>query len=230
MLFSYNLTFAQNATFEADTSGFTFYKSQGDSTIPIYVSQMSWKINGQDMYFGSEKVQIPINGETLDTILFKQGPNRRIDTIVFNASEPGNYSLIFNDCCGGFNINPKGSRNYLKGNLILDLINADSSAQYFATLGETGMTINPYKNDTLIVGCRSAMSPNIYPIALYKYSPCKDSICDLSVCVLESNIEPNYEFGITILETYFAFLWMPLKNEPTVITYDIQHKKIISIE
>lgn len=96
------------------------------------------------------------------------------------------------------------------------------------TLGETGLLVKSTSKDTLSIGCRSAMSPNIYEITFREIEICKDTAdCDESICLFEKGKEElNYNFVYKTVSKKMDCLFLPLSNRPIKITYDPRIDKI----
>ena len=209
--------FGQTATFSADTTRF-FRETRKD----IYdkIMEAEWKINGQTLHYGSKPITIKTDN-ILDTILYKQRSNSKVDTIVCNINKAGNFKFYYNECCGGFNIADETGK-FINGSIIFSIKGQDNKKSYLGTLGETGILVNSTTKDTLKTVCRSAMSPNIYQLTFSQIEVCKDTInCIEGTCLFEKGKEElNYEFGYKTISRKIDCLFLPLSNQPIKVTYD----------
>ncbi len=182
--------------------------------------EAEWKINGQTLHYGSKPITIKTDN-ILDTILYKQRNNSKVDTIVCNINKAGNFKFYYNDCCGGFNIANETGK-FIIGSIIFSIKGQDNKKLYLGTLGETGILVNAATIDTLKIGCRSAMSPNLYQITFSQIEVCNDTInCTQGTCLFEkSKKELNYEFGYKTISRKIDCLFLPLSNQPIKVTYD----------
>ena len=217
------ILFGQTATFSADTTRF-FRETRKE----IYdkIMEAEWKINGQTLHYGSKPITIKTDN-ILDTILYKQRSNSKVDTIVCNINKKGNFIFYYNECCGGFNIADETGK-FIIGSIIFSIKEQDNRKTYLGTLGETGILVNSATKDTLKTGCRSAMSPNVYQITFCQIEICKDWInCKEGTCLFEKgNEELNYEFGYKTISRKIDCLFLPLSNQPIKVTYDPRNDRI----
>jgi len=151
------------AEFSTDTTGFSSWFTTNRDKFPEITEQI-WIIDGQKMSYGSESIKVKVNPNKLDTILYKGYRRKEFDTIICNISEAKNYKFNYNECCGAFNIQDASTKKFIQGKIIYKLKNIDNKT-YLGRLGETGILVENKNIDTLIVNCRSAMSPNIYNIS-----------------------------------------------------------------
>ena len=186
---------------------------------PKSMTESVWFINGQKMFFGCKPVKVRVNPNKLDTIIYNGYRQRKSDTILCNISEAKQYIFHYNECCGGFNIQDGATKQYFKGRVIFQ-VKQENNQTYLGTLGEAGVLLQRRKSDTLKVGCRSAMSPNVYPISLSTIELCKEGLdCNEEFC-LQTNDNLQYDFRFKIQSKKLDVLFMPLKFEPLVIVYD----------
>ncbi len=218
-----NLVAQGYAEFRTDTTRLKSY----DGNLPESISQQIWFINGQEMRYGSKMVKIKPNPNKLDTILYKGYRKKEFDTIICNISEVKNYKFYYNECCGAFNIQDESTKIFIQGKIIYQLKSLDNKT-YLGTLGEAGIIVNGKNTDTLNVSCRSAMSPNIYNISFKHIEICKDGLnCSEGTCLQEKeNDDPNWRFGYKTISKKLDILYMPLKPEPAIISYDPKTDKI----
>ncbi len=209
--------FGQTATFSADTTRF-FKETRKD----IYdkIMEAEWRINGQTLHYGSSPITIKTDN-ILDTILYRQRNNSKVDTIVCNITKAGNFKFYYNECCGGFNIADETGK-FIIGSIIFSIQGQDNKKKYLGTLGETGILVNSTSKDTLKTGCRSAMSPNVYQLTFSQIKICKNTInCNEGTCLLEKGMkELNYKFGYKTISKMMDCLFLPLSNQPIKVTYD----------
>lgn len=212
----------QFAEFSTDTTRFNQWLSKDNGKLPERISEQEWFINGQRMSYGSGVIKVLVDGNKLDTLLYKGYRRNQFDTIICNISEPKKYTFFYNDCCGAFNIQEDSSNRFIQGEIVYKLKTKKHSSKYLGTLGEIGILINSKSDDTLTVGCRSAMSPNIYNISLQKIKIYKDSTKNTEmICLQEKNSDlPLWDFTYKRIDQKLNFLFMPLKSEPLIIIYD----------
>lgn len=209
--------FGQTATFSADTTRF-FRETRKD----IYnkIMEAEWKINGQTLHYGSKPITINTDN-ILDTILYTQRSNSKVDTIVCNINVAGDFKFYYNECCGRFNIADE-TGIFFNGSIIFSIKGQDNKKSYLGTLGETGIHVNSTTRDTLKTACRSAMSPNVYQLTFSQIEVCKDTInCIERTCLFEKGKEEmNYEFGYKTISKKIDCLFLPLSNQPIKVTFD----------
>ena len=215
--------FGQTAIFSADTTRFF-----GETRKDIYdkIMEAEWRINGQTLHYGSKPITIKTDN-ILDTILYRQRYNSKVDTIVCNINRSGNFKFYYNECCGGFNIADETGK-FIIGSIIFSIQGQNNKMKYLGTLGETGILVNSTSKDTLKTGCRSAMSPNVYQITFSQIEICKDTIdCKEGTCLFEKGkVELNYEFGFKTISKKIDCLFLPLSNKPIKVAYDPRTDKI----
>ena len=215
--------FGQTATFSADTTRF-FNEARKD----IYdkIMEAEWRINGQTLHYGSKPIIIKTDN-FLDTILYRQRNNSRVDTIVCNITKAGNFKFYYNECCNGFNIADESGK-FIIGSIIFYIQGQDNKKKYLGTLGETGILVNSTSKDTLKTGCRSAMSTNVYKLTFSQIEICKDTInCEEGTCLFEKGKEElNYEFSYKTVSKKIDCLFLPLSNQPIKVTYDPRTDRI----
>jgi hypothetical protein len=215
--------FGQTATFLADTTRF-FGETRKD--ILDKIMEAEWRINGQTLHYGSKSITIATDN-ILDTILYRQRNNSKVDTIVCNINRAGNFKFYYNECCGGFNIADETGK-FITGSIIFSIQGQNKKKKYLGTLGETGILVNPTSKDTLKTGCRSAMSPNVYQITFSQIEKCKDTVnCKEGTCLFEKGKEElNYEFGYKTISKKIDCLFLPLSNQPIKLTYEPRTDRI----
>lgn len=220
-----SVLFGQTATFSADT---TLFYTDKDSRKDIYdkIMEAEWEINGQTLHYGSKPIAIATDNR-LDTILYKQKNNSKVDTIVCNINKAGNFKFYYSECCGGFNIADETGKSFI-GSIIFSIQGQNNEKKYLGTLGETGLLVESTSKDTLGIGCRSAMSPNIYEITFSEIEICNDTAdCDESTCLFEKDkVALNYNFVYKTVSKKMDCLFLPLSNRPIKITYDPNTDKI----
>ena len=209
--------FGQLATFSADTTRFS---RETRKDIYYKIIEAEWKINGQRLHFGSKPITIKTDN-ILDTILYRQSNNSKVDTIVCNINKTGNFKFYYNECCGGFNIADETGK-FIIGSVIFSIKGQDNKITYLGTIGEAGILVSFTTKDTLKTGCRSAMSPNVYQLTFCQIEVCNDTInCKERTCLFEMGKEElNYEFGYKTISRKIDCLFLPLSNHPIKITYD----------
>lgn len=204
------------AEFRTDTARF----KKNNGLLPKMIAQQVWFINGQEMRYGSGVVKIKVNPNKLDTILYKGYRSKGMDTIICNISEAKKFKFFYNECCGAFNVQDESTKKFIQGKIKFKLKSSDHKT-YLGTLGEAGIIVNS-NTDTLNVNCRSAMSPNVYTISLRQIEPCKNNLnCNESTCLQEKGKDkPNWDFRYKTISKKLNILFMPLKSEPILVTYD----------
>jgi len=207
--------FGQVATFWADTIRIDDER----------VFEAEWKINGQTLHYGSEPIAVKIDN-IIDTIFFKQFKNSEWDILICNITQPLNYTLQYNMCCGGFDVYDKTNR--ISGSVIFIIKNSDEKKQYLGQLEGAGILVTQHNSDTLKPICWSPMQPNIYSLALSEIEVCKDTTnCNEETCLYEKGKEePNYGFGFNTVSLKFNYLFLPLSNQPIKVIYDRKTDKI----
>jgi hypothetical protein len=213
---------SQYARFSADTNHLRKLLGS-DQNVFKRALMLEWRINGQPLVYGSLPVEIRPDPETMDTILFRTGPENRWDTILCNIRRAGNYEFVYNTCCGGFDLREAGTNRFIQGSVLFTVVNRDAKQQYLGRLGEASLFV-PEKGDTLFPNCRSVMSPNVYEVSLTVVEPCADSTgCTFVSCEMnEKNEEVTREFWFRELSTKAYFLYMPLDAEPLEMIYDVK--------
>lgn len=226
LVFSSNLSAQGFAEFNTDTTRFEMRRTKEGKLEKIIPKQV-WYINGQKMWFGSGRVKVKVNPNKMDTILYQGYRHHKMDTILCNISEPKKYTFYYNACCGAFNIKDESNKSFTKGKVLFQLKNKDNKS-YLGTLGEAGILVTQFSTDTLYEHCRSAMSPNVYPISFQEIAPCRDSIhCQEGTCLQVKNDEVNWEYGYRTISKKAGFLYMPLNQDPLLISYDPKTNKIV---
>lgn len=218
-------TIQQYATFHADTANLL-------SSIGNYAhyqeikTQTKWIINNQILTYGSESIKVIPNPNKIDTILFQYDEKRGYDTLICNIAKPYSYKFTHNGCCGGFNVYSDSIKN--RPSLLFKL-NAPKNEKYLGILGSSGKLLT--KQDTIKDFCKSAVTPNIYPIKLIKIEDCVSDNCEEIMCLIKDDV-PDYiydYYNYQIREEILSFLFMPLNNEPLEIFYDAK-QQIIKIQ
>ncbi|MDB5258653.1 MAG: hypothetical protein JWM14_3348 [Chitinophagaceae bacterium] len=188
---------------------------------------MEWKIRGNSIHYQNKVVELTIAPDKIDTLFYRHHKQAKWDTIICLIREPGEYKFIYNECCGGFNIADKNGK-LIQASINFQLHSNVKHKQFLGTLGETGILVNYNSTDTLKPGCRSAMSPNIYPLTFQEIKIAKDMInAKEGTCLYEKGKEElNYEFGYKTISTKLNCLFMPLSKNPIWVMYDPIENKI----
>ncbi|WP_435263815.1 hypothetical protein [Tenacibaculum sp. nBUS_03] len=212
LLFSISL-FSQIAEFRADTT--SLKKRTGNNEI-VYKKalEMEWIINGKKLFFGSKPIKVIPNEKKIDTILFRNSSNSKYDLIICNISEASKFSFEYNTCCGGFNVR-KENKGKLSRDIIFEISKKDENDIYLGTLGETGILLKKDNVENHINEiCRSAMSPNIYSIAVSKIRKNCDSLenCEELLCEIRDG-QAKGGFEYEVIEKKIEFLYMPLDDK-----------------
>jgi hypothetical protein len=212
----------QMAIFNAEEINFI-----GESRKDVYdqIMEAEWRIDGKTLHFGSGPIEVTPD-EKMDTIFYRQKIKTKWDTIICQISKPGIFTFVYNECCGGFNVKD-GSGQFIEAKVNFRIIGQKNRRAYLGTLGETGLIVNSTEELTLSPGCRSAMSPNIYWIALSEIEFCSDSTkCKEVTCLFEKDAEEvKYDTTYRILSNKFNFIYMPMSNDPVAIIYDRKHHR-----
>ncbi len=227
--FSNGLTAQEYAEFSTDTTRFRrFYKNK-KTNLPEYISNQEWYINGQKMNYGSGKIKVKVNPNTLDTILYKGYRRKKFDTIICNIAEAKKYKFYYNECCGAFNIKDESTNSFIIGKINYRLKSKTPSKTYLDTLGESGIIVSTKKDNTLYTKCRSAMSPNIYNISFREIEYCSnDQNCTEGICLQKENQkEPQMNFSFHTIDVKMKFLFMPLTSDPVDITFDPKTNQVV---
>jgi hypothetical protein len=217
-IFFVHNTFGQNAVFYADKISL-----MNESRKDIYdqIMEAEWRINGKTLHYGSDPIEVTPD-EKMDTIFYRQKNKAKWDTIICQISKPGKFTFVYNECCGGFNVKDE-SGHFIEAKVNFRIIGQKKRRLYMGTLGEAGLLVRSDCMITLLPGCRSAMSPNIYQLTLSEVDfPTDDSLRNGSTCLYKVGYpELDYDFAFRIIDVKFNFLFMPLINEPIQIIYDL---------
>jgi hypothetical protein len=185
-------------------------------------SETKWIINNQILTYGSRPIKVIPNPHKIDTILFRQNNERDFDTIICNIANPYSYKFVFNGCCGGFNVSSDSIKN--RPSLRLKL-NTPKNEKYLGILGSSGKLLT--QQDTIKDFCKSALTPNVFPVQLLKISNCENDDCEELMCLIEDGLlDYGDNFNYQISKEILNFLFMPLNNEPLEIFYDAKQQKI----
>jgi hypothetical protein len=212
------------AEFSTDKTRLRRFYRNNDGQLPKHIKEQFWFINGQKMSYSSGPIKVKVGPDKLDTILFKGYRQKEFDTIICNISEAKKFKFYYNECCGGLNIKDELTQKFIRGRISIKLKHP-SNKVYLGLLGQSGSLIT-VNSSILSEGCRSAMSPNVYNVVLKQIGPCVDSTNCEEVCIM-GKTEMNYGYEYKTLITKLHFLFMPLDNEPLVITYDPKSDLIV---
>lgn len=216
------MTLRAQVTVVADTSIFARYHISGAAR--THANRLSWQLRQQDLHWG-DSITIR-EGSGIDTLFFQQSPLHKWDSLVCDLRGPHSSRLTYNECCGGFDVRTAAMRG-VQGGVQVQLLNPKRGRQYLALLDEAGMFLKAGENDTLWPGCRSAMAPNCYWIALYEVLPC-NAVADCDSLACEWN---GHEFEYEITTAYrepkalLGFRWLPLGAPVARIAYDARTGK-----
>ncbi len=162
------------------------------------------------------------NPNQIDTILFQYDERRRYDTLICNIAKPYFYKFKHNECCGGFNVY---SDSIKQRPSLLFKLNAPKNEKYLGILGSSGQRLT--QQDTIKDFCKSALTPNIFPVQLLKITDCETYDCEGVTCLIEGDLlDYSGNFSYQISKEILNFLFMPLNNEPLEIFYDVKQEKI----
>jgi hypothetical protein len=212
--------FGQMATFSADTIRFSG-EQQSRKDIYDKIMEAEWRIKGQTLRYGSAPIFVRTDN-ILDTIYYRHRANAKWDTILCNINQPRSLTFRYNECCGGFDVTDSYLCVPLTGAVNFRIKGKPGKRKYLGTLGETGVMVKKSTRKTLRPACRSAMSPNIYPLSFQEIAAGKNEAdCPETTCLLVKS--PNimkYEFRYSIISKKLDFLYMPVSNKPLQVIYD----------
>tara|TARA_Y100000589_G_C26951197_1_gene546552 strand:+ start:48 stop:776 length:729 start_codon:yes stop_codon:yes gene_type:complete len=222
IFFSINC-FSQEATFSIDTTRVRQFKKNGNYRENI--SALEWIINGKKLKIGSSPIKVNVTPNKLDTIYFKGYRKTKYDTILCDIIKPINYTIFYNTCCGAFNIHQGVNKKYVTGSVCFKTVNHLPVNEYIGIIGESGKKLN--FSDTIKPACRSAMSPNIYPIKISQISNCTDTAsCKVTCLQVNKQENPIWDYNYKEIEIITSFLYMPLTSSPLLIEFDPKSKAI----
>ena len=214
----------QYATFSTDSAFAHRWYSEEKGGYDPQISEQVWIIRGKELRYGSQALKVELIPGKTDTILFKAYRRPHFDTIICFINEAKHFQFQYNPCCGAFNVKEQGQRGFFRASIIYRL-KGESSKSYLGTLGETGILLKSGEADTLKPFCRSAMSPNVYPISFREIEICRSANCEEGTC-LQGEAEPELNFSYTTISSKLNCLFMPLSAEALVVTYDPISDKI----
>ncbi len=190
------------------------------------IMEAEWRIHGKTLHYGSSPIEVTTD-EKMDTIFYRQKIKANWDTIICQISKPGNFTFVYNECCGGFNVKDE-SDHFVEAKVNFKIKGQDKRRNYIGTLGEAGLLIERDYLVTLMPGCRSAMSPNIYQLTLSEVDfPVDTSLENSSTCLFRIGYQDlYYDFAYRTIGYKFDFLYMPLSNDPILIIYDLKSGSI----
>lgn len=218
---SYNC-FSQSVTFSADTTRISRYFIQGKYTERI--SSIQWIIQGQTLKFGDQPISVEVTPHQLDTIYFKGYLKKDFDTLICDIQNSGAFVFYYNECCGAFNIYNKSEQKFIEGSINFKIINQIPTNEYLGIIGEAGIIIG--LSDTLGSYCRSAMSPNVYPVKLSQIQSCIDSLNCEGICLYSKPDELLWGYSYQEIENLLEILYLPLSSSPLLIEFDPKSKII----
>ncbi len=200
----------QTAKFYADTTR-NWMGMRNNPSRYERVMEMEWKMNGQTLRWGSKPIEVTPDPNKVDTLFFRVNSNAKWDTMICIIKKPEYYKFIYNECCGAFNIEKEGENRFLYGTVTYKITDKADKKTYLGTLGEAGLVVNSTTTDTLRPGCRSAMSPNVYPISFSEIEICKDTAnCREGTCMYDKKINDyNYDFGYKTVSKKLNVLFLP---------------------
>lgn len=192
-------------------------------------ARQKWYINGQELKYGSGTVQIKPDPSKMDTILFVGRAGNSVDTILCNIDRPGQYRFFYNACCGIFNVHDMATGAMIRGTMAFHITGLKKKRLYLATMGSTGMIIHNGDNEALADSCSGAMGSNVYKVEVKQIEECHDSLpCEELVCLQKpATGQMEYDFKYFPVSEIMNFRFMPLKNEATVIHYDVKKRTLM---
>jgi hypothetical protein len=133
-----------------------------------YIASMEWTIKNKNIKFGSEKIQIPIQVGTPDTIFhqnqYYNSSSIRRDTFLTKFIAGRSYEIMFNSCCDGFNLFDSSFQSTDK--ILVSFKKTKKIRNYILTYGDNEYVINSAFSDTLSIQGRSPMVSNNFTFSL----------------------------------------------------------------
>jgi hypothetical protein len=230
MLLMSNQLFAQQfAEFTTDTSRINDHMRER-------ISKELWYMNGQEMHYDGKTIQIKVNPDKFDTIVYYRQNNKTYDTVLCNIKASNKYTLSYNECCGFFYIKSKTTK--INNSVLFRLENKDEKHIYLGSTGMTGILVNENNTEAIFDFCRSAMASPLTYVSLHEVEECNLEIdmhmedCDIDICLWPKNGYESLEFED---ETYGQYIrksrkmgmaWIGLNSDPLIVVYDPATNKI----
>ena len=221
--------FAQNAAFHADINTLNEALKDGFDDLREKALAMTWIVNGKELSYGSKTVHIKPNRYKLDTIIFKKNASSKADTILCNISKAGKYNLGFNTCCGDFYVsNISKSKKIIKREksiVSFKAVGNKPNKKFLGTIGNAGILIE--KDNTayqLFHTCASAMSSNIYKVAISEVEVSKDYNESFQLLCLftNNNKQVSQADNFIKIKEQVSFLYLPLDDTSLNVVLDIE--------
>jgi len=214
-------SFAQDkATFYADTSYL-----HGNWRKKPFTGFMKWTIQNKTIGWG-ETLEVEVTPNQIDTLFFQRNSESEVDTIICDIKKPRAYRIMFNACCGAFNIR-SADKNGINSEIKIELTSKVEDSTLVATNAETGAFIKKKSTPTFESICASAMASNISHISLGEIGPCDEiDDCEGWFCNYSKDDEESYSDNLGFKKKYFTFRYMPLNSKPQVIIYNIDKKEL----
>ena len=230
------LVYSFNAFNQTIFAEFTTDTSRINDHMRERISKELWYINGQEMRYDGKTIKIKVNPDKFDTIVYYRQNQKRYDTVLCNVATPNKYMLIYNECCGFFNIRSKTKR--INNSVLFRLENKDEKHIYLGSVGMTGILVNENNSESIFDFCRSAMASPLTIVSLYQVEECNSEIdeniedCDIDICLWPEKGYKSLEFeeeeyGNFIRKSRkMGFNWIGLNSDPLIVTYDPITNKI----
>ena len=113
---------------------------RGFMTICVNASpKRLWYINGQEMHYDGKMIKIKPIPNKFDTIIYYRQNNKNYDTVICNITAANKYTLIYNECCGFFNMRSKTTKIT---SVLFQIKNNDEKNLYLGSIGMTGILVD----------------------------------------------------------------------------------------
>ena len=195
------------------------------------VAKEVWYINGQEMHYNGTVIKIKPDPKKFDTIIYYRQNRKNCDTVICNITAANKYTLIYNECCGFFNVRSKTTK--ITGSVLFQIKNNDEKNLYLGTIGMTGILVNESNTQAIYDECSSAMSPSGNFINFSQVRTCQDFDydnidCNGMVCLWkEGGVHfDDEEYEYKVIKSEMGFLWLGLNESPLIVTYDVSEKRL----
>ncbi len=239
--FSGRVLLAQTIEFSADFKRIEQHIAESRTdTIPSYISDQQWFINGQVLKYGSDPISYSVKKSDSKSKVLHQleyrGPHKKNTTIYFKPTASGSFEFFYNECCGAFYLHDKTTNKRATLQIQVELQNEDPKALYLIQIGTTGMIYDAKTSskDVIQSECRSAMAPDVYQISIVEITPTNDTDEEAKgVCLIQQGKEEvldNYAYNVIKELTSFQFLSLKAKGEFYIMVYDVQKGAMVSVQ
>ena len=200
------------------------------------ISKELWYINGQEMHYDGKTIKIKVNPDKFDTIIYFRQNQKRYDTVLCNVATPNKYMIIYNECCGFFNIRSKTTR--INNSVLFRLENKDEKHKYLGIVGMTGILVDENNSEVIFDFCRSAMASPLTIVSLYQVEECNSEIdeyiedCDIDICLWPEKGYESLEFSEEEYGNYIwksrkmGIAWIGLNSDPLTVVHNPVTNKI----